>query len=279
MPGFPALALLITLPLMAPSPAPLYEAPQPHVTSALTARSGLALASDPAESEATPPDLSGRFAQKLVTTARAKVMGVGRVDTTTTAYLIVEVEQEGTRLRMKSRACNATLDGSRVVRTTIPDAFVESLPERTRRGTLRRDNDAWVLDVARDWDIRGVRLRDPANETLPEDADDPRVFDQDGDGHPGLSVQVEGLIDGEVRVVQRGWDEYSFPVQDPDHLRGSVRWNSEQSVVDATSRFLRGGPEAEPLSNPDLNYVELKRVAPSVDCQALKSRPDAVFSD
>ena len=37
---------------------------------------------------------------------------------------------------------------------------------------------------------------------LPGEADDPRVVDADSDGNPGVTVQVRGLIDGEVYMVQ-----------------------------------------------------------------------------
>ncbi|RAL22395.1 hypothetical protein DL240_11130 [Lujinxingia litoralis] len=275
----PLLALMLGLPMLQAAPAP----PNTERTSPRQALPSPALVTVRDPSPTSPPrafpNLEGRYAQKVVTTTRARVMGIGRVDTLTTGYLLADITQDGPRLELESTVCHAELSGSNVVRTLIPRAFINSLPTRTRQGSLSPLDQGWQLHVERDWDIRGVRLRDPANEALPDDPDDPRIVDQDGDGHPGLTVRVEGLVDGEVRVIQRGWDAYTFVVEDPAHLRGQVDWNSEQNVIDATSRLLRGGPESRPLRGKDHNRVELKRVAPSTTCATLRANPGAIFGD
>ena len=85
------------------------------------------------------------------------------------------------------------------VLTLIPQAFIDSIPIASRSFRIEDDNVVFGRSVA----VNGVHLRDPARDPLPTAADDPRVFDQDQDGQPGLTVQIGGLLEGEVQLVQR----------------------------------------------------------------------------
>ena len=63
------------------------------------------------------------------------------------------------------------------------------------------DGEQWIFGHA--VQVQGAHLVMPNSEALPADAADPRVFDQDQDGLPGVTVLIEGILDGSVQVVQR----------------------------------------------------------------------------
>ena len=67
--------------------------------------------------------------------------------------------------------------------------------------------------------------------------------DDDHDGHPGVTVRIGGLIDGEVYLVQRGWSEFAGTAYDADTIRGDVRFDQDQEILGATRRA------AEPASD------------------------------
>jgi hypothetical protein len=129
--------------------------------------------------------------------------------------------------------------------------------------------------------VKGVRLENPESDPLPTSADDPRVFDQDGDGNPGVTVHVEvmGLIGGDIYVVQRDRTRLSGVVTSDVAIDGLVEWTSEQSVLGASNAFLLGGTAVRP--DPDLShsYFRARRVEGHVTCADLADVAEALFGD
>ena len=83
--------------------------------------------------------------------------------------------------------------------TEIPDAFLKSMAV-TRRPVIR-DGDTIVF--TRTVELQGVRLVDPSHDDLPTEETDPRIIDQDNDGNPGVTVEMNGLIRGSLYLIQR----------------------------------------------------------------------------
>ena len=155
--------------------------------------------------------------------------------------------RSGSELVMVQKTRSLQVESSTsVVRTIIPDAFVASLPEVRRRGELRRRGDKVEVVFPRHVTSQGVHLRDSDSESLPTTADDGRVFDQDGDGNPGLTVRIEGVVSGNLYVIRRGWDEWHGIIDDSGEVQGSIRWDMDQVILGATSRFLRSQPQTSP---------------------------------
>ena len=219
-----------------------------------------------------PPSLAGRWAQLFVTTSESRAPVIGTVRSTTRTVLIADIVQRDTRLEIETRVCDIDIRSNAPVDTIIPRRFIDALrPVRTT---------AWLSEASRGWTITrwshvdpiGVRLDDAWSDPLPSRADDPRVFDQDGDGHPGVTVQVRGLIDGEIYVIQRGWSEMRDVRVDDDTIRGTVRWGMDQSVVGASRWLLDAQPPTWPVRDDALNYVVLERVASGDSCRIARDR-------
>ena len=83
-------------------------------------------------------------------------------------------------------------------------------------------------------------------DSLPRDANDPRIYDQDLDGIPGLSASLIGFPSGEVSLIQNSFDEWHGQVTldqaRPNLLvastvRGVIDWGEEQRLLRRAKRF------------------------------------------
>jgi hypothetical protein len=131
-----------------------------------------------------------------------------------------------------------------------------------------------------------VELDDPMNETLPESAEDPRVIDQDGDGEPGMTVRVEGIISGDIYVAQRNWKVFCGDLvsgdettgsEDAPRIAGNIRWGMDQRVLGASSGLLNRQTDSVP--HPDLarNTFEIVPIDPAWGCDDIEAHADALF--
>lgn len=209
------------------------------------------------------PDVSGEWRLDVVSVAQSRIPVVGEVQTTTRSVLKVRLEQRGSQVELVGTTESIQVESSTsMVRTIIPERFVRSVKEVRRRGELRRSGDGYELFFPRHWEVQGARLSDPAREALPQEPGDRRVYDQDGDGNPGVTVRVEGVVSGSLYVVQRGWDEWRFTIPGDgefEEARGTLVWDMEQVILGATSRFLRKQPETRP--DRSRSYVQIRRLS------------------
>lgn len=126
----------------------------------------------------------------------------------------------------------------------------------------------------------GIELDDPATEPLPTDRDDPRIFDADGDGKPGVTatVKVTDDLQGEIYLVRREIFSYDVTQVDPDRFEGTVTDASEQLIVGASDPLFEvEGSGWEQIDDPARNPVIWVRVDPTWDCERLAAERDELF--
>src|SRR5512137_1116630 len=174
------------------------------------------------------PDLSGLWAMVQVMPAMTTLPIFGAVELTTIVTALVNVEQTGTCVVLRDVYCFTDVQMNPPVAVSrVPEEFIASLHPAPRTAILEPRDSGWRFEQPWVTEVRGARLADPANEPLPTDAADPRVTDQDGDGHPGLTVPVTvaGLVSGDTYVVQRLRFALSGDVVDADTISGSIEWS------------------------------------------------------
>ena len=166
------------------------------------------------------------------------------------------------------------------IETSLSDAATQAIrPPSTPvevdevDGTLRIRRAATPTPV-------GIRLDDPANESLPTDPGDPRIVDDDGDGKPGLTVSIRVTDDltGELYIARREIFAYEAFLTEPDVMMGTVTDDSEQLVIGASDPIFATS-DANWLQHPDLakSPIILKRVDADWDCERLAAERDALF--
>lgn len=236
-----------------------------------------------AVADSSPPDLSGRWAQKMVVTGVSDAPVIGSVTSKTRSLLIVDIDHESdTRLSLHTRVCDIEMtNDTSMVDLVAPRAFVDAVPDERRPGRLEVDDSgAPRLVVPKHVAVVGAKFRDPEAEKLPDDRSHPAVRDTDGDGKPGVTIRVEGVVSGAIYVVQRSWDAWRGTVDEPSHRRveGTVRWDIEQSVLGSTSMFLNSQPSTRPHPDRSKNWFELVRVDSDTTCDGVLERRDDLFS-
>jgi hypothetical protein len=222
-------------------------------------------------------DLSGRWMMAQLSTTVARVPVIGDVYARSRLVALLNLTHEGDRLHGKGVLCRLDIDsGSRLVSTTLPAAFLRSLPRPFVDARLVHDADGPLrFEQARQTVVVGAHLPVPERDPLPRGPDDPRVYDQDGDGHPGVTIEIGGIINGEIYVTQRSWTALSGTASGPEGFSGSLRFGNEQVVLDATSHMLADPPVSRPV--PSQSWFRLVRLPKSTPCLAAARLASAWF--
>lgn len=209
--------------------------------------------------------LNGTWAQLQVTTAESSAPLVGTVTTTTTRVSLVRIAHapDGT-LVADGTVCAMDVETSTgMANTVVPDALVAAIPPWQWLG--RVEGDTVTFFRSHEW----LGVRDVSPDTPIEDPQDPRVFDADGDGHPGVTIEVTGMAGGEMYFAQASWREPTVLNTTDGMLDGTLAWGGDRLVIDATSRALRNSRPAVPVDEPALNYFRSTRVVPTATCEDL----------
>lgn len=196
----------------------------------------------------------------------------GEVTRTSYVVQLVEIEQDGNILTMRDRYCLTFVDdGTLLVSTEIPAAFMASLIPTVRTASLSEQEGKTRFIQDPYLEVRGALLENPGTDELPTDPDDPRVFDQDGDGNPGMTVSVKilGILEGWTYIVQRVQYVLSGIVVAPDRIEGTIDWSDEQSVLEATNPLLKADTIGYPDLDPTKHIFVIIRMQESQTCEWL----------
>ncbi len=230
--------------------------------------------------QAAWPDLNGSWAMLQVYPRIAVLPLVGESSQTSYVVQWVDVTQDGESLVMTDEYCFTVIeDTSLLASTQIPDAFMAALRPTPRTATLQETDGAITFEQPAYLEIRGAVLENPATDALPVDSDDPRVFDQDEDGSPGMTVHVDllGFIQAKIFVVQRVQYALSGSIVSEDRIEGTIDWSDEQVVLAATNPMLMADSTGYP--DPDLSKHIFLMIRAQEDwtCEWLKENWRVLF--
>lgn len=225
----------------------------------------------------TLPDLRGTWARLEVTSTVAQVPLLGEIRTLHQAVGLVEVSGEPDALTTTSTLCAIDIDSdSGSVETTVPEAYARSVVESasaTRAALVDQQValEPFTVVMAAGYDV------DDFDATVPADASDPRVFDADSDGEPGVTFHVAGMVDGDVRIATRRARVFTPTHVTADTIDGELSWSAERTTFSATSSRLERQREQAP--DPDgPSYFLTTRVAPGTTCDDILARRDELFA-
>ena len=182
-------------------------------------------------------DIGGHYGQRIVLSGIAEVPVLGFQETNTVGLALVELTNDNGILSARIKTCETKIQRpDDIVTTSIPEAFIESLPIAYRSGFI----DNTVIELSQLIELNGVRLNDPLMDALPDDTNDARIYDQDGDGFPGVTVFVSGLISGQINLIQRTITQLSGEVRD-GKISGLVKWHVDEKILDSDQDLLKMG--------------------------------------
>lgn len=218
-------------------------------------------------------DLSGPWAMKVVN-GQIVDSFLGREATTITTLSFVRVNAA---LELEETLCSLENTPYKGTTTTYPAATISAFEGASPKVTLDEDQ----FKVAESAGTLGWRPRaDVMTEILPTEDDDPRVFDADGDGHPGATVSVVSpFASGDVYVVTRVVRSLSGRTIGDDRIEGQSDTVSDQEVIGASNELLTAGSvttEADP--NPANNVFVMVRIdEAAANCPAIIAAADTLF--
>jgi hypothetical protein len=224
--------------------------------------------------------LVGTWATRVRGTTVQSAPIIGMVRTSSSAFgLAVITRTPSGELAITERACRVTFDRSTLGQTSLEDRAVQSVAPATAALRFVRVGAAWRWQRPARTLAVGWRPTTSAEEMLPGAASDPRVYDADGDGNPGVSVRIQsGIVNGFVYVVQaqRGaldgdWDASGAPraVNNPA--------GSTQRTVGASVRLLETDLPSAVDTSAAANAVTLARLPTGADCAGLIAALPTLF--
>ena len=272
----------------ATTPAPATTAPTAPSTTApsTTAPSTTAPSTTPpstvatsAPSTAAPVD--PRFAPLVGRWAHYDVVAYedGTLKTLIISYGFNDFTAVGDELIDQGSFCFSEQRTDQPIETSLSDAATQAIQPPPTPVTVSEIDDTLRIERPATPTPVGIELDDPANDPLPTDPNDPRIVDDDGDGNPGITVDIRVGADltGELYIARREIFAYQAYLTDPDTLRGTVTDDSEQLVIGASDPAFEVATEW--VQHPDLDKspIILKRVDESWDCERLAAERDTLF--
>lgn len=216
--------------------------------------------------------LQGTWAKQMVLSSESAAAGVRSKNKVVRVSLMKITEQDG-KLLAEERACDVQTLNSGATTINFPPSLLPLLDRRSY--TYQLSPNAEALELKGAVEVLGARLQDPLRDALPERASDPRVLDQDGDGQPGVTVNVQARvvisIEAALYVSQRTfWNETLTQVDGrADRLSGRVDWRQEQFTLGSSNPlFTTVKPTVTTL--PAESSVTLQKVDANLDCAGLK---------
>jgi hypothetical protein len=151
------------------------------------------------------------------------------------------------------------------VETYFDPAAVEAIEPRLQEVELTLEDGLWRMYRPESPVLLGI-TGDP-DQPLSTDPDDPAIIDADGDGKPGVTVNIKiaGIINGEIYITRREIYRNHLTLEPDGVISGWVEDLSEQFVIDATMRILRQPSNNVQVADPGLNPIILVPVEADVD--------------
>ena len=276
-------------------PWPAAKAVSPPADSAVAANVS---APQPVSGKTLLADLSGLSQAQARDQARAQAMDMiagryGHYDvvayedkeakpvmrTFVISYGFTEFLVQDGALIERDRFCYAEHKMSfKTVRTKFSDAATQAIIPVDKSVDLSFKEGQWHIVREPTPTLLGIQ-GDP-NQPLSRDKNDPNLVDSDGDGKPGVTVNliIGGIFKGKIYMTRREIFHNFMTVESPNRITGHVVDSSEQFILGANLKML--AKQSDPVQHPDpaMNPIILVRVGDDIQtCEQLKANRDKLF--
>jgi hypothetical protein len=230
------------------------------------------------------PDLSGTWVAKLtgaqiVSSPLTKAMHNQNV-----YYQVFTIQQTGSSITIDGHYCDRTEinDASAIVPVAIPNAWAYTETAIHRTGEIAASGAGYpILKLPALFEAIGAHLAS-SSDALPTDAADLRVYDQDNDGQPGITIRLSGLVTGSVYSVQSQTTAVSAVAVSSTRLEGAMTFTSNQNVLASDPSTIKTlysssttGPDSAVCAS---TFVMVKITAADVpNCAVVRAQELALF--
>lgn len=222
-------------------------------------------------------DVSGTYRFEAIRTSAASAPFIGEIKNQLLLEGIATLQQnEDGSVVMERTVCHAELlSAKEAVRSTIDQAFLRQLYSDSRSGTLKVTDGLASLEFPNVYYVAGAELENPGEDALPEDPNDARVIDAEGDGKPGMTITVEGIASGEIYMVQRITSAWHSTAVSTTGIEGRIEWTEERGMLGATSGRLEQKRDSWVTEDPAENRFTMIPVESGTNCTPGTMEDDA----
>jgi hypothetical protein len=189
-----------------------------------------------------------------------------------------DLTQDGTAVAAHVDVCNRYVRGG-VIDTSLSEALVASIPDFDATATYRADG---TFTVDRIYQLMGTTLADPSDKaSLPTEPDDPRVFDQEADGNPGMTVRIQGLsLDGRVYNTQWSSTAPTGATVSPDRIEGLLDFDARETVLGSDPAIIATlAPASTPHPEACWSTFQMERLSADATCSTVNDSLLTLFPD
>lgn len=185
--------------------------------------------------------LGGHWAKKSIFTSEVRALGI-RVKSSVTRLTLLHTTVAHGKIQVTEKICDITTKVPLGVTLTFPKVLINSLLDLRYSYELPDTNNRLFMPNATE--LVGVKLNNPDKDPL--DGKKGAIFyDQDRDGHPGVTTVVGatipgcGTINGRVYIAQRAtWSEEGT-WHSSERASGKIKFQLTQKVLGADN-FIMG---------------------------------------
>lgn len=225
--------------------------------------------------------LVGRYAHYDVVAYTENLWGPLQMRNVIVSYGLTDIEKVGNQFVSIDRFCFSEYKANLPFVAKVPDDFTRAIiPKKVTLEVTENDHGVHVYRPETPTFV-GVDL-DDEDADLPENVEDPRYYrgDDDHDGHPGVTVFLEGLggfFDEQLYIARKEIFAYHMNQEDDGSLVGVVEDHSQQKVVGASKPQLV--TDRNPPQDPDLTKspIILVPVANDMDCEEMRELRNDLF--
>ena len=164
------------------------------------------------------------------------------------------------------------------VRSIFKDESVQAIKPRVQEVELSYRDGAWRIYRPPTPTLLGI-TGDPGL-PLSRDPKDPNLIDPDGDGKPGVTVEliIANALKGKIYITRREIYSCHLTLAPDGRIYGWVEDASEQFTVGANMGILRQPTNPVQVPDPGMNPLLLVPIDESVDTwEKLQTIADAIF--
>ncbi|RZA18203.1 MAG: hypothetical protein EOP10_21450 [Proteobacteria bacterium] len=221
--------------------------------------------------------LPGTWARVQLLTSEASALGT-KSKTKVARYSLVTFKNNGDEIVASEKVCEIATANSGSSSISFAPSIIKAIPDSTY--SYLPNAQGTVLTRPAAVEALGVALQDASVGALPTSASDSRVIDQDNDGNPGVTVNVEAkvviTIAAELYVAQRTFWSESLTRFTADTINGSVNWTQEQTILGSSnSLFTTIKPTVTTL--PSESSVMLRKLPLGSSCSDVSSQKTKLF--
>ena len=233
---------------------------------------------DGAELEEARSIFQGHFALRVQSTTEQELPVVGLARSTSYTYKLLIISEAEGIFSAAEKFCTIRMETEGPAAPSVPMALVNSIPTFTAPLKISQQEGIWQWERVRSGLVLGAELDDPLNDLLPSEENDGRVYDQDMDGYPGVTLNISGLIEGEIYAVIRYVDTISGSVTADGIWEGITRDETEQIVIGASQDILKINVTPVAIDDPSLNTSTAIPITAEAGCNEVIETIDLHFS-